>query len=485
MPGDLEQPGVSPAKEAGATDGRLAVVVLAAGKGSRMKSELPKVLHPLAGRPMLGHVLATLRTLSPAATVVVVGPGMAAVEAAAVPHAIAIQPGQRGTGEAVMAARPALAEFCARCGGPGEREVLVVFGDTPLVRPETYQAMVAARRRKRTPDLVLLGFRAEDPTGYGRIVLDREGRPQAIVEHRDCDEATRALDLCNAGLMLIDAARLFAWLERIDTDNAKGEYYLTDLARLAHEDGARTALVEADEGEVMGVNSRAELATAEAVLQEALRARAMAEGATLIDPASVWLSWDTHLGRDVTIHPSVVLGPGVTIRDGVEVKGFCHLEGVTLEAGAVVGPYARLRPGTVVGAKARIGNFVEVKNAVFGEGAKANHLSYVGDASVGARANVGAGTITCNYDGFAKSRTEIGEGAFIGSNTALVAPVKVGAGAITGAGSTITRDVPDDAIAIERNRQDTVEQGALRFRESRSGSPAASGASRPLKQNEG
>ena len=466
MSASLEQSGSVPER---AADGRLAVVVLAAGKGTRMKSELPKVLHPLAGRPMLGHVLETVRALSPAVTVVVVGPGMAAVEAAAVPHAVAIQPGQRGTGEAVMAARPALAEFCARCGGPGEREVLVVFGDTPLVRPGTLEAMVAARRTRAAPDLVLLGFRAQDPTGYGRVVLDREGRPEAIVEHRDCDEAQRRIDLCNGGLMLIDAARLFPWLERVDTDNAKGEYYLTDLARLAREDGVGTALVEADEGEIMGVNSRAELAAAEAVLQQELRARAMAEGATLIDPSTVWLSWDTRLGRDVTIHPSVVLGPGVTVRDRVEVRGFCHLEGVTLEAGAVVGPYARLRPGTVIGPDARIGNFVEVKNTVVQKGAKANHLSYLGDASVGAGANVGAGTITCNYDGFGKHRTEIGEGAFIGSNSALVAPVTVGAGAIVGAGGTVTSDVPDDALAVARGRQETIEGGAARFRAARGG----------------
>ena len=443
---------------------KLAVVVLAAGKGTRMRTDLPKVLHPLPGRPMLGHVLDAVAALEPAETVVVVGAGMEAVQELAAPQRCVVQEPQEGTAHAVQTALAVLGDFKA-----ADREVLVVFGDTPLLTAGTLEAMRAQRKAEPRPDLVLLGFRPADPTGYGRLLLDKGGRPTGIVEHRDASEAERRIGLCNAGPMLLSGAALFEDIDRIEKKNVQGEYYLTDLVGLARAGGRGMALVEADEQEVRGINTRAELAVAEAVMQSHLRGRAMAGGATLVDPTTVWLSWDSRIGRDVTIHPGVILGPGVTIGDGVEVRGFCHLEGVTIEQGAIVGPYARLRPGSVIGPGAHVGNFVEIKNAQVGAGAKANHLAYIGDASVGPGANVGAGTITCNYDGFGKYWTEIGAGAFIGSNSALVAPVTVGAGAIVGAGSVVTEDVEDDALAVARGKQKNFAGGAARFREQRQG----------------
>ncbi len=445
-----------------ATQRPLAVVVLAAGKGKRMKSARSKVLHRLAGRPLIQHVLALLAELKPQETVVVVGPGMPEVEAAVAPQRCVVQENQKGTGEAVQVTRAALADFAR----PGH-DVLVAFGDTPLFRPETLAAMVAARDAEPRPDLVVMGFRAADPSGYGRILQDDSGAPRAIVEHKDAGPEERAIDLCNAGLMLVDGGRLFDWLGQLAPNNAQGEYYLTDLAGLAVRDGAGTALVEAPEEEVMGVDSRADLAVAEAVIQTRLRAAAMAGGATLVDPTTVWLSADTRLGRDVTIQPSVFIGPGVTIADEVEIRSFCHLEGVAIESGAIVGPFARLRPGAVIGPEVHIGNFVEVKKATLERGAKANHLAYIGDAKVGAGTNVGAGTIFCNYDGYAKHHCEVGPGVFIGSNAALVAPVTVGAGALIAAGSTVTGDVPADALAIARGKQTNIRDGAGRYRATR------------------
>ena len=427
-----------------------------------MKSVRPKVLHRLAGQPMICHVVGLFESLSPAATVVVIGPGMAEVEAVVAPHRCVVQAEQRGTGDAVRAAREALVDY-AKSG----IDVLVAFGDTPLVRPETLAAMVAARDATPTPDLVVLGFRPADPSGYGRILQNQSGAPRGIVEHKDAGPEERAIGLCNAGLMLIDGGRLFDWLDRIGADNAQGEYYLTDLVALAVRDEAGTALVEAPEDEVMGVDSRADQAVAEAVIQTRLRARAMAEGVTLVDPTTVWLSADTRLGRDVTIHPSVIIGPGVTIGDDVEIRGFCHLEGVRIESGAIVGPYARLRPGAVIGPEVHIGNFVEVKNATLERGAKANHLAYIGDARVGEATNVGAGTIFCNYDGYAKHHCEIGPGVFIGSNAALVAPVTVGEGALIAAGSTVTDDVPADAMAVARGKQSNYRGAAGRYHATR------------------
>ena len=444
------------------TDSRLAVVVLAAGKGTRMKSDLPKVAHKLAGKAMLHHVLDAIAALDPAKLVVVVGPDMALVEDLARPHQTVVQAPQAGTGHAVLMARDALAAFQA----PGH-DLLVAFGDTPLITAQTFAALLEARRGPAAPALVLLGFRPGDPTGYGRIKLDPERRPVGIVEERDASDAERRIGLCNGGLMLGDAGVMFELLDRVGNDNAKGEYYLTDIAALAHAAGYATAVVETSEDEIMGINSRDELAVAEAVMQTRLRGEAMAAGTTLTDPTTVWLSADTRFGRDVVVHPNVFFGPGVRVGDRAEIRSFCHLEGAAIGADAIIGPFARLRPGTVLGPEAHIGNFVEIKNAVLDQGAKANHLAYVGDADIGARANIGAGTITCNYDGFAKHRTVVGAGAFIGTNTALVAPVTVGEDAITGAGSVITEDVPARDLAVTRARQENINQGAARYRAKR------------------
>ena len=424
------------------TKGKTAAIILAAGKGTRMKSDLPKVLHPLAGQPMVRHVLGAVAPLEPKPAVVIVGPKMEAVAEAVSPYPTAVQKKQAGTADAVKAAQKALKGF-------EDGTVLVLYGGDPFVRTETLKQMVRAREAGTA--VVVLGFRAADPSGYGRLVVDGAGVLQAIVEDKDASDNERAIDLCNGGAMAIDAARLFDLVDRVGDDNAKREFYLTDVVALARAGGLACAVVEADQRETLGVDSRADLARAEAEWQRARRLRAMEEeGASLADPNTVWFSHDTTLGRDVVVGPNVVFGPGVSVAEGVEIKAFCHLEGASVGKGAVVGPFARLRPGTEIGSGAHIGNFVEVKNAIMGEGAKANHLTYLGDSEIGAGANIGAGTITCNYDGFEKHRTVIGKGAFIGSNTALVAPVKIGDGAIVGAGSTIARDVAKDALAIER-----------------------------------
>ena len=431
----------------------LAVIVLAAGKGTRMRSILPKVLHKVAGRSMIGHVIAAGEALGAVSVIVVVAPGMDDVAAAVKPHSVSIQHSQNGTADAVKAARDALAGFAG--------DVLILYGDCPLIQAETLARM---RSERQDEAVTVLGMRVPAPTPYGRLVLGADGTLERIVEALDASEAERQIDLCNTGIMLIDGSRLFGLLDSIGNDNAKGEYYLTDIVEAARRAGSSCRVVEAAEEEALGVNSRAELSVAEAKMQARLRAKAMENGATLIDPSSVFLSFDTELGRDVTIEPSVVFGPGVKIGDGVEIRAFSHIEKAVVENGAIIGPYARLRPGASIGEGAHIGNFVEVKNARIDKGAKANHLSYIGDADVGAGANIGAGTITCNYDGFGKFRTTIGAGAFIGSDTTLVAPVKVGAGAFTGAGSTITEDIPDDALAIARGRQAVKPGWAAEFR---------------------
>ncbi|WP_375251125.1 bifunctional UDP-N-acetylglucosamine diphosphorylase/glucosamine-1-phosphate N-acetyltransferase GlmU [Sphingomonas sp.] len=433
----------------------VAVIVLAAGKGTRMKSDLHKVLHPIAGRPMLLHLLDNAATLSPERTVVVVGAGREEVEAAVAPlgATIAQQAEQLGTGHAVMQAEQALAGF--------DGDVLILYGDVPLVQPATMRAMVERLHAADAPKVVVLGFRPADPAAYGRVILTPgTDRIEKIVEYKDATPAQRAETLCNSGLMAARATDLFALLARLGNDNAAGEYYLTDVVELAG--GAASIEVAADE--VAGVNSRAELAGVEARWQHARRVRAMADGATLIAPDTVWFAHDTVIGRDVTIEPNVMFGPGVTIADGVTIRAFSHIEGATVAPGAELGPFARLRPGAVIEAKAKVGNFVEVKKARLGAGAKANHLAYIGDADVGAGANIGAGTITCNYDGFRKYRTVIGEGAFIGSNSALVAPVSIGKGAIVGAGSVVVRDVTDDSLAVARGQQEERGGWAARFR---------------------
>jgi bifunctional UDP-N-acetylglucosamine pyrophosphorylase / glucosamine-1-phosphate N-acetyltransferase len=410
-----------------------------------MRSALPKALHPIAGRPMLNHLLAACEAAGFERTVVVVGPGMEAPVRAAAPHAaVVVQADRLGTGHAALQAAPLLEGFAG--------DAAVLYADNPLISEATLRRLLA--RRADAAGLVLLAMRPADPGRYGRVVQDEpSGDVLRIVEWADADAAERGIGLCNAGVLCAPAADLLRWLGALRNDNAKGEYYLTDVVAAARAEGQRVVAEEAPEAELRGVNSRAELAQAEATAQAALRAAAMEGGATLLAPETVFLSWDTRLGQDVTVGPHVVFRPGVVVEDGATVHAFCHLERCVIRRGATVGPFARLRPGAEVGPRAHVGNFVEMKAAVLGEGAKANHLSYLGDAVVGAGANIGAGTITCNYDGVAKHRTEIGEAAFIGSDTALVAPVRVGARALVAAGSVVTEDVPDDAMALARGRQ--------------------------------
>jgi len=429
-----------------AANSPLAIVVLAAGKGTRMKSDTHKVLHPIAGRPMLDHLLASAAALEPARQVVVAGHGREQLEQALGGRAqIAVQDPQHGTGHAVQQAEAALADFTG--------DVLILYGDVPFVRPETMRAMIERLHGGDNPAVVVLAFAPEDPLQYGRVIV-RDGHVTKMVEHKDATEAERLCRLCNSGLMAVRGAELFALLARVGNDNSQGEYYLTDIVNIANGDGRVCAVVVTDDpDEVAGINSRAELAEAEARWQQRRRRRAMDEGASLIAPETVWFSWDTQLGRDVTIEPNVVFAPGVTIADKVTIHAFSHLEGATVATGAELGPYARLRPGAEIGEKAKVGNFVEIKKAVLGKGAKVNHLSYIGDAEVGAGANIGAGTITCNYDGYFKHKTIIGERAFIGSNSALVAPVKIGKDAIVAAGSAVTRDVADGELRMVRAEQ--------------------------------
>ncbi len=450
-------------------DRKLAVVVLAAGLGTRMKSRCPKVLHKVAGRSMLAHVLAAAAHLEPARVVIVAAPGMepeveTIAKDAGVPFRIAVQNDRLGTGHAVACAKTALEGFHGPDGGG---DILIVFGDTPLLRPETLKALCEARRGPQAPAILGLAFRPADTARYGRVVTGPDGQVERIVEHADASGDERQIGLCNAGILLGDGPVLYGLVDRLGKDNAKGEYYLTDVFAMAHGGGLRVRSAEADPGEVLGVDSKAGLARAEALMQARLRAQALENGATMTDPATVWLSWDTRIGRDAVLEPNVVFGPGVSVGDEVEIRAFCHLEGVQVGRGAVIGPFARLRPGTEIGDQVRIGNFVETKNAVFATGAKANHLSYIGDAEVGAAANIGAGTITCNYDGVAKHRTNIGAGAFIGSNTALVAPVTVGAGAIVGAGSTIGGKIEADELVVVRGKERRSPGAAKRFREQR------------------
>lgn len=434
-----------------------AVCLLAAGKGTRMRSDLPKVLHKIAGLPMLGHALNSAQGCEPSRAVIVTGHQSDRVADAAKalsPGAVCVkQEPQLGTGHAVLQAKEALADF--------EGDVFILFADTPLIRSETLVAMAEARSKGAA--VVVLGFEAAIPGGYGRLIEGSDGLDR-IVEAKDATEAELAVTLCNSGVMCVDSKTLFSLLDRVTNHNANGEYYLTDIVGLAREDNLPCAVVRCDEEETLGVNSRVDLAAGEAAFQARARTAAMVDGVTLTDPSSVSFSYDTKLGQDVIVEPNVVFGPGVTVESGATIRAFSHLEGCTVAADAIIGPYARLRPGAEIGMGARIGNFVEVKNATFGAGAKANHLSYVGDASVGEKANIGAGTITCNYDGFLKYKTEIGDEAFIGSNTALVAPVSVGARATVGAGSVIVENVGDDDLAIARGKQATKVGLAARLR---------------------
>ncbi len=422
-----------------------AAIILAAGLGTRMRSTRPKVMHPLGGRPMIRHLLAAVEHRF-GRVVVVVGPDMPELEAAVAPHGVAVQRERLGTAHAALQAMPQL--------GGHDGDVAVLYGDNPLVSEATLGRLLAART---DADLVLLAMRPADPARYGRVVTRDDGMVERIVEWADADDSERAIGLCNAGVVCAAASDMARWLAAVRNENAKGEYYLTDVVTLARAEGRSVRAVEAPEAELRGINSRAELAAAEAELQTALRAAAMAAGVTMLAPETVHVSHDTCFASDVTLEPHIVFGPGVTIEEGAVIRAFSHLEGCVVKRDAIIGPYARLRPGTVVEPRAHVGNFVELKATTLGEGAKANHLAYLGDATIGAGANIGAGTITCNYDGVNKHRTEIGEGAFIGSDTALVAPVKVGARALVGAGSVITVNVPDDALAIARGRQTVFE----------------------------
>lgn len=419
-----------------------ALVILAAGKGTRMNSDIPKVLHPIAHAPMLAHAMRTGAALDPERTIIIAGHEADLVAKAA--HEvdetaeIVLQTEQNGTAHAVDQAREALTDF--------DGDVVVLFADTPFLQPDTLERMIAARADY---DLVILGFEAADPARYGRLVMNG-GSLEKIVEYKDATEAERDLTLCNSGLVACNAKLLFELIAQVGNDNASGEYYLTDIVELARAGGHSATAVTCDESETLGVNSRADLANADAVFQSRARAELLDNGVTLMAPDTVYLAFDTYIGRDALIEPNVVFGPGVTVETGATIRAFSHLEGCHVSRGAIVGPYARLRPGAELSEDVRVGNFVEIKNSVIAEGAKVNHLSYIGDATIGAKSNIGAGTVTCNYDGVMKHQTTIGRGVFVGSNTMLIAPVTLGDESMTASGSIITKNVEDGAMAISR-----------------------------------
>ena len=424
-----------------------ALIILAAGKGTRMMSDTPKVLHEIAHAPMLWHAMRAGQALAPDRTVVVTGHDAEAVAKSARAYdpdaTCVLQEEQLGTGHAVAQARPALDGFSG--------DAIVLYGDTPFISEETLAAMQAARQ---THDVVVLGFEPADPGRYGRLVTEGTSLLR-IVEWKDATDEERAITLCNSGVIAADSATLFDLLDNVGNDNASGEYYLTDVVSLARDRGLSATVVRCPESETLGINSRAELSAAEQQFQSLARAALIEDGVSLQAPDTVFLAWDTVIGRDAQIEPNVIFGPGVTVETGARIRAFSHLEGCHVSRGAVVGPYARLRPGAELSEDVHVGNFVEVKNATLAAGVKANHLTYIGDADVGERTNIGAGTITCNYDGVFKHRTRIGRDAFIGSDTMLVAPISVGDGAMTGSGSTITEDVPPGALGLGRAKQVT------------------------------
>ncbi len=439
----------------------VSVIILAAGRGTRMKSEVPKVMHHLGGRPIIEHVLSVASQLAPSRSVVVVGPEMESVAVAVNSHvggARTVEQSERlGTGHAVLMAREQLSEH--------QGDILVLYADTPLIEPGTLRRLLDARRANAA--VAVLGFHARTPGAYGRLIVDGDGELESIVEACDAAPEELAADYCNSGVMAVEGPLLFDLLQRVGNDNAKGEYYLTDIVDLARRRGLRCAAVECDETEVLGINSRSELSLAEAVFQNRARDKAMAAGVTLIDPRTVYFSFDTRLGRDVTVEPNVLFGPGVTVGDDVTIRAFCSLEQTTVGNGAVIGPFARLRPGAEIGEQAHVGNFVEIKKAVVEQGVKVNHLTYIGDAFIGAGSNIGAGTITCNYDGFEKHHTHIGKDVFVGSNNSLIAPVRIEDGAYTGSGSVISDDVKRGALALERSPQRQVAGWAAKFKKRR------------------
>ncbi|MEN9012626.1 MAG: bifunctional UDP-N-acetylglucosamine diphosphorylase/glucosamine-1-phosphate N-acetyltransferase GlmU [Yoonia sp.] len=423
-----------------------ALIILGAGMGTRMNSELPKVLHPIGGAPMIVHAMRAGAGLSPEKTVIVAGHGAEAVSKAALAYdpdaQTVLQSEQLGTAHAVAQARDALDGF--------DGDAVVLYGDTPFIKPETLEAMATARAKH---DIIVLGFEAADPGRYGRLITDGDALDR-IVEFKDASDEERAVTLCNSGVIMANAKTLFELIDAVGNDNASGEFYLTDIIGIGRDKGLSATVVACDEAETLGVNSRAELIAAEADFQARARTEAIDDGVTLLAPDTVFFAYDTVLGRDAVIEQNVVFGPNVTIESGATIRAFSHLEGCHVAQGAIVGPYARLRPGTELQEKTKVGNFVEIKNTVVAEGAKVNHLTYVGDADVGARANIGAGTVTCNYDGVFKHHTSIGADAFIGSGTMLVAPVKVGQEAMTGSGSVITKDVPAGDLGVGRARQE-------------------------------
>jgi bifunctional UDP-N-acetylglucosamine pyrophosphorylase/glucosamine-1-phosphate N-acetyltransferase len=433
-------------------------VILAAGEGTRMKSALPKVLHEVAGLPLVGHVVKAARREPGVKVALVVGREAekvkAAVESFAPDAAVFVQAERLGTAHAVLAAREAIAA--------GHDDILILFGDTPLIEPQSLAALRAALANGA--DVAVAGFYAPDPTGYGRLIV-KNGALVAIREHKDASEAERAIDFCNGGLMAVSGAQALSLLDAVGNANAKGEYYLTDIVEIAAACGLAVAATEAPYESILGINTRLELAEAEAAWQARRRRALMLAGVTMHAPDTVHLCHDTEIATDAVVEPNVVFGPGVTVAAGARIRAFSHLEGAVVGENAEIGPFARLRPGTELRAKAKVGNFCEVKKAVVEEGAKVNHLTYIGDARIGAGANIGAGTITCNYDGFSKHHTEIGAGAFIGSNSALVAPVSIGAGAYVASGSVVTRDVPADALAFGRARQENKEGIGRRLRD--------------------
>lgn len=436
----------------------LLVIVLAAGKGTRMKSALPKVLHPVGGLSMLGHVLRLAASANASKQAVVVGPDMEQVAHEAHRHApdaeIYVQQNQQGTADAVLAARKALQH--------AQGDVIVLYADTPLISADTINRLRTSLDNGAA--LSVLGFRAKDPTGYGRLLTDEKASLTAIREDKDATDEEKRIDLCNSGVMAFRVPDIVALLDRIDNNNAKKEFYLTDAVELAISDNHNTSVVECDEDEVLGVNARDQLAEAERLWQQRRRIELMRSGVTMLAPETVWLSYDTEIANDVTIEPNVFFGPGVSVGEGAHIRANCHFEGAKIGPNARIGPFARLRPGAELSDGVHIGNFVEVKNVAMAAGAKANHLSYLGDGKVGSNANIGAGTIFCNYDGFFKYQTEIGDSAFVGSNSSLVAPVKIGEGAYVGSGSVITRDVAPGALALERNKQDERPGWADKFR---------------------
>jgi bifunctional UDP-N-acetylglucosamine pyrophosphorylase/glucosamine-1-phosphate N-acetyltransferase len=438
------------------------VIVLAAGQGTRMRSSAPKVMHKVAGRPMILHVCAAARALKPERLAVVLAPRMDAVAAAVAPATVATQRAARGTADAVTAAMPALDGF--------DGDVLIAYGDQPLIAAATLRAL---RDRLADAGVAVLGFTPGDPAAYGRLILDEAGALTAIREHRDATPEERRISLCNSGVMAVRADVLRRLLPKIGDGNVKREFYLTDLVALARAKGIACAVAEGDEEELHGVNSRAELAAAEAAMQRRLRATAMDGGVTLIDPATVWFSFDTKLAADVVVEPNVFFGPGVSVGEGTEIHSFCHLVQAKIGKRASIGPFARLRPEAAIGDGAHLGNFVEVKASTIAPGAKVNHLTYIGDSSVGSGTNIGAGTITCNYDGFGKHRTRIGRNVFIGSNTALVAPVTVGDGAVVAAGSVVTKNVAADALVIARAEERHLKGVAKRYRAKKTKEAAA------------